>query len=54
LARDNLELKIVEAHGPVREALRAQRLDELVGAITHHSSLEDAVAEHEASLDTRA
>ena len=48
LVRENIDLKIVEAHGPVREALRAERLEELVGPITRGASLAEAVAEHEA------
>jgi anti-anti-sigma factor len=47
LAKENVKLKIVDAHGPLREILRAERLDELVGDVTRHSSLADAVAAHE-------
>lgn len=46
LARDNIDFKIVEAHAPVRETLRAEKLDEVVGAITRRTSLADVVAEH--------
>ena len=54
LVRDQREFKIVEAHGPVREALRAEKLDELVGAITRHRSLAEAIAEHEEHRGTQA
>jgi sulfate permease, SulP family len=47
LAKGNVALKIVDAHGPLREILRAEKLDELVGGVTRHSSLADAVAAHE-------
>jgi len=47
LSRDSMDFKIVEAHGPVRETLRAEKLDEVVGAITRRTSLADAVTEHE-------
>lgn len=40
-----IDFKIVEAHGPVREILRAEGLEPLVGAITRHATLADAVAE---------
>ena len=46
LAGANLDFKIVEAHGPVRDILRAEGLEELVGAITRHSSLADLVDEN--------
>lgn len=45
LTAANLDFKIVEAHGPVREILRAEGLDQLVGPITRHRSLADAIAE---------
>jgi high affinity sulfate transporter 1 len=40
-----IDFKIVEAHGPVREILRADGLEERVGSITRHNSLADLVAE---------
>lgn len=39
LAAANADLKIVEAHAPVREMLRAEGLEELVGSISRHASL---------------
>lgn len=42
-----ITFKVVEAHGPVREMLRAEGLDALVGPITRHTTLADAVAEQE-------
>jgi len=44
LVASNLDFKVVEAHGPVREMLRADGLDQLVGAITRYTSLADAIA----------
>jgi SulP family sulfate permease len=41
LAASNLDFKVVEAHGPVREMLRAEGLEQQLGAIT---SLADAIA----------
>lgn len=38
------DFKIVEAHGPVREVLRAEGIEELVGSITRFASLADALA----------
>jgi high affinity sulfate transporter 1 len=49
LSRDNVKFQIVEAHGPVREALRAERLEDLFGPITRDTSLADAIAEHHAA-----
>jgi high affinity sulfate transporter 1 len=40
-----IELKLAEAHGPVRDLLRAEGLEERVGSITRHSNLADLVAE---------
>lgn len=39
-----VDFKIVEAHGPVREVLRAEGIEELVGSITRFASLADALA----------
>jgi high affinity sulfate transporter 1 len=47
LASANVEFKIVEAHGPVRDALRAEKLDERIGAISRYVSLSGAIAELE-------
>jgi SulP family sulfate permease len=41
-----VDFKIVEAHGPVRDMLRAEGLEERVGSITRHQTLADLVAEH--------
>jgi len=40
-----IDFKVVEAHGPVREILRADGLEELVGSITRYKSLSDEVTE---------
>lgn len=40
----HIELKVAEAHGPVREMLRCEGLEELVGSITHQSALAALVA----------
>jgi high affinity sulfate transporter 1 len=50
LSQSQIDFKIVEAHGPVREILRAEGLEQLVGAITRHSSLAEAIAEPFAGL----
>jgi MFS superfamily sulfate permease-like transporter len=47
LAAAQVDFKMVEAHGPVRDALRAERLDDRVGVITRYISLSDAIADHE-------
>jgi high affinity sulfate transporter 1 len=50
LTAANIEFKICEAHGPVREILRAEELEERVGVISRHNSLADLVAQtHEPS-----
>ena len=46
-AAANVQFRVVEAHGPVREMLRSEGLEELVGPITRYTSLADALAEHE-------
>ena len=38
-------LKVVEAHGPVRDILRAEGLEELVGSITRYASLAELLDE---------
>jgi high affinity sulfate transporter 1 len=45
LTTAGVEFKIAEAHGPVREMLRAEGLEALFGPITRHISLADAIAE---------
>jgi high affinity sulfate transporter 1 len=47
LAASNIEFTMVEAHGSVREILRAEGLEQLVGSITRHSSLADCIADGE-------
>jgi anti-anti-sigma factor len=39
----SIEFKIAEAHGPVRDMLRSEDLEALVGTITRHVSLADLV-----------
>ena len=46
LAAASVDFKVVEAHGPVRDILRAERLEELVGSITRHTSLAELIGEH--------
>jgi high affinity sulfate transporter 1 len=43
LAAAGVDFKIVEAHGPVRDVLRAEGLEELVGSISRHASLTDVL-----------
>lgn len=45
LSAAGIDLKIVEAHGPVRDLLRAEGLDQLLGAISRRASLADLLAE---------
>lgn len=40
-----VELRLVEAHGPVRDMLRAEGLEVLVGSLTRHRGLAEAVEE---------
>ncbi|MGE3776744.1 MAG: SulP family inorganic anion transporter [Pirellulaceae bacterium] len=44
-----VDFKIVEAHGPVRDLLRIEGLEERVGAITRLSSLAEVIDEKESS-----
>jgi MFS superfamily sulfate permease-like transporter len=53
-AAAKIEFKVVEAHGPVREMLRAEGLEALVGPITRRSSLADAIAEQEGESGNQA
>jgi high affinity sulfate transporter 1 len=39
----NVAVRVVEAHADVREVLRAEGVDTLVGAISRHTSVEDAI-----------
>jgi MFS superfamily sulfate permease-like transporter len=43
LTAANVDFKIVEAHGPVREILRAEQLEERVGSITRHGTLAELI-----------
>lgn len=45
LSSGHLDFKIVEAHGAVREVLRAEGLEQRVGSITRYRGLADAIAE---------
>jgi high affinity sulfate transporter 1 len=45
LAVAGVNFKIAEAHGPVREILRAEGLEQRVGSITRYDSLGDLVAQ---------
>lgn len=53
LAKDQVDFKVVEAHGPIREILRAEKLDEVVGDITRESNLADVIAAFEAARGNR-
>jgi anti-anti-sigma factor len=44
LARKKIELRVVGAHGEVRDRLRFEKLQEWVGPINRHASLHEAVA----------
>jgi hypothetical protein len=50
-AAANIDLKIVEAHGPVRDILRAEGVDELVGSITRFTSLAQLLDTNEPNVD---
>jgi SulP family sulfate permease len=43
LAAANVDFKLVEAHGPVREILRWEELESRVGTITRHGTLADLI-----------
>jgi MFS superfamily sulfate permease-like transporter len=43
LTAAKVDFKIVEAHGPVREILRAEELEARVGSITRHGTLADLI-----------
>jgi high affinity sulfate transporter 1 len=43
LNEQQIEFKIAEAHGPVRDMLRSEELESLVGTITRHVALADLV-----------
>ena len=40
-----VDLKIVEAHGPTRDLLRAEGLETLVGSITRYGCIAELIAE---------
>jgi high affinity sulfate transporter 1 len=44
LARQKIELRVVGAHGDVRDRLRFEKLQDWVGPINRHASLHEAVA----------
>jgi anti-anti-sigma factor len=54
LAAASVEFRLVEAHGHVRDALRAEGLEERVGSITRYQSLAEAVQEADAANTTPA
>jgi high affinity sulfate transporter 1 len=47
LARQNVQLRVVEAHARVRDLLRAEGLEERVGYFGRHMSVEQAITELE-------
>ena len=44
LAREGIELRLVEAHGAVRDLLRAEGAERLVGDLNRRRSLDDVVS----------
>jgi high affinity sulfate transporter 1 len=44
-----IDFKIVEAHGPVRDVLRAEGVEQQVGSITRHTSLAELIREQDTS-----
>jgi len=49
LSAREIEFKVVEAHGPVRDLLRAEGLEEKVGVINRFSSLAELLNDQEAT-----
>jgi anti-anti-sigma regulatory factor len=45
LSAMNVDLKIVEAHGPTRDLLRAEGIETLVGSITRYGNIAELIAE---------
>ena len=45
LTAAKIDFKIVEAHGPVREVLRAEDLETRVGSITRHGTLAELISQ---------
>jgi high affinity sulfate transporter 1 len=45
LAKRNIQLRVAEAHSKVRDLLRAERLEEKVGYLGRHLSVDQAIAE---------
>jgi high affinity sulfate transporter 1 len=41
----NMDLKIVEAHGPTRDVLRAEGLEQLVGSITRYGGIAELIGD---------
>lgn len=54
LAASGTEFRLVEAHGHVRDVLRAEGLEQRVGSITRYHSLAEAVQEAEAANPSAA
>ena len=50
LSPAGVDFKVVEAHGPVREVLRAEGLEELVGSITRHASLAELLDKNNVTM----
>jgi MFS superfamily sulfate permease-like transporter len=50
LAAIHIDFKIAEAHGPVREILRAEGLEPLVGSITRYATLAELI-DHSQQVD---
>ena len=54
LSISGVQFRLVEAHGNVRDVLRAEGLEERVGSITRYQSLFEVVQEGEVANDTAA
>jgi anti-anti-sigma factor len=52
LSKRTVKLRIVEAHGKVRDLLRAVGLEEQVGYLGRHISIDQAIVESEAAVTT--
>jgi MFS superfamily sulfate permease-like transporter len=54
LAKRDIQLRIVEAHGKVRDLLRAEGLEARVGYLGRHVSVDQAITEWEAKTAAEA
>jgi high affinity sulfate transporter 1 len=52
LAASGIDFKIVEAHGPVRDVLRAEGLEERLGHISRRASLSELLAETSSAAES--